>query len=86
MTTELLRTRLAGAGFDVAGITPSNEGFAAVSGIASLTDGRSVFAKTFAERLDGDVFAAEANGLDALRAAGLATPPSFTAATTCSSS
>jgi fructosamine-3-kinase len=33
-----------------------------------------VFAKTFAERPAGDVFAAEAQGLDALHAAGLSTP------------
>lgn len=55
-------------------VRPTDEGFAAVSGIASLADGRTVFAKTFANRPAGDIFAAEADGLDALRIAGLATP------------
>ncbi|BEP13116.1 hypothetical protein acdb102_14270 [Acidothermaceae bacterium B102] len=71
---ELLRARLTRAGFDVGAVRPTDEGFAAVSGIASLADGRTVFAKTFDEQPGGDVFAAEAGGLDALGAAGLATP------------
>ncbi len=58
----------------MAAVRSTDEGLAAVSGIASLVDGRVVFAKTFAESHDGDVFAAEAEGLDVLGAAGLATP------------
>ena len=74
MTTGPLRARLAAAGLEVAHVRPTDAGFAAVSGIASLTDGRTVFAKTFAHQPDGDVFAAEVEGLDALRVAGLSTP------------
>jgi fructosamine-3-kinase len=74
VTPELLRARLTRAGFDVTGVRQTEEGFAAATGIASLADGRTVFAKTFAQQPGGDVFAAEAEGLDALRAAGLATP------------
>ena len=55
-------------------VRPTSQGFAAVSGFASLADGRSVFAKTFARSPGAGVFAAEGDGLDALRAAGLATP------------
>jgi fructosamine-3-kinase len=74
MSTQLLRHRLAGAGLQPADVRLSGEGFAAVSGFATLADTREVFAKTFAQRPDGDVFADEAEGLTALRGAGLATP------------
>lgn len=74
MAAELLRERLVRAGFDVAGVLPSDEGLAALSGIASLSDGHRVFAKTFTRPPGDDVFALEAEGLEALRAAGLATP------------
>ena len=74
MTTELLRGRLAAAGLQPVEVRPTGEGFAAVSGLVTLADTRAVFAKTFAQRPDGDVFAAEAEGLEALRGAGLATP------------
>ncbi len=74
MTLEMLRSRLAAAGMDVNQLRPTDEGFAAVSGIASLADGRSVFAKTFSQQPGGDVFAAGADGLGALRSAGLETP------------
>ena len=52
----------------------TDEGFAAVSGLVTLADTREVFAKTFARRPGDDVFAAEAEGLEALRDAGLTTP------------
>jgi fructosamine-3-kinase len=71
---ELVRGRLVAAGLPPVDVRPADEGFAAVSGFAVLGDGREVFAKTFARRPDGDVFADEAEGLDALRAAGLRTP------------
>jgi fructosamine-3-kinase len=74
VTIDLLSGRLARAGLEVTEVRPTDEGFAAVSGLVSLADRRTVFAKTFAHHPGGDVFAAEADGLDALRAAGLATP------------
>jgi fructosamine-3-kinase len=45
-----------------------------VSGLVTLADTREVFAKTFAQQPDGDVFELEAEGIEALRDAGLATP------------
>jgi fructosamine-3-kinase len=74
VTTELLRERLAAAGLQPVEVRPTDEGFAAVSGLVTLADTREVFAKTFAQRPDGDVFADEAEGIEALRGAGLATP------------
>ncbi|RKS72447.1 fructosamine-3-kinase [Motilibacter peucedani] len=74
MALQQLRDRLDAAGFPVSDVRPTDEGFAALSGIASLQDGRTVFAKTFAQQPDGDVFAAEAEGLVALGSAGLRTP------------
>ena len=71
---HLLRDRLADAGFRPADVRATDEGLAAVSGLVTLEDGSQVFAKTFAAHLDGAVFAAEADGLQALRGAGLATP------------
>jgi fructosamine-3-kinase len=72
--TDLLRGRLAAAGLQPVDVRPTDEGFAAVSGLVTLADARQVFAKTFAEPPDGDVFAREAEGIAALRGAGLTTP------------
>ena len=74
MTTQLLRERLAAAGLPPVDVRQTGEGFAALSGLVTLEDEREVFAKTFVQRPDGDVFAAEVEGLEALRGAGLATP------------
>jgi len=74
VTTQLLHDRLTAAGFRPVDVRATGEGFAAVSGLVTLEDGRAVFAKTFARPPDGEVFAAEAEGLQALRGAGLATP------------
>jgi fructosamine-3-kinase len=74
VTRDLLRDRLVAAGLRPVDVRPSDEGFAAVSGLVTLADTREVFAKTFAERPGGDVFTDEAEGLEALRGAGLATP------------
>jgi fructosamine-3-kinase len=74
VTTTLLTGRLAAAGLQPIAVRPTSEGFAAVSGLVTLADSREVFAKTFAQQPDGDVFAQEAEGLEALQAAGLATP------------
>lgn len=71
---ELLPDRLAAAGLHPVDVRPTGEGFAAVSGLVTLADTREVFAKTFAQQPGGDVFAQEAEGLGALREAGLATP------------
>lgn len=74
MSADLLRDRLATAGFGPVDVQPTGEGTAASSGLVRLADGLRVFAKTFASRPDGDVFSDEAQGLRALRGAGLATP------------
>ena len=71
---QLLRDRLTAAGLPPVDVRGTDEGFAAVSGLVTLPDTRVVFAKTFARRPDGDVFAAEVEGRDALRAAGRVTP------------
>jgi fructosamine-3-kinase len=74
VTSELLSDRLASAGFEPVAVRPAEEGFAAVSGLVTLADAHVVFAKTFAQRPDGHIFADEAEGLEALRHAGLTTP------------
>jgi fructosamine-3-kinase len=74
VTTELLQDRLAAAGIRPVDVRPTDEGLAAVSGLVTLADRRQVFAKTFAQRPEGDVFADEAEGIEVLHAAGLATP------------
>jgi fructosamine-3-kinase len=74
VTTELLWHRLASAGLQPVDVRLTDEGFAAVSGFATLADGREVFAKTFVRASDAHLFAREAEGLDALRGAGLSTP------------
>lgn len=70
---QTLHERLTAAGLTPTEIRPTSEGLAAVSGLATLTDHRVVFAKTFAEEPLGDVFPQEAEGLAVLRAAG--SPP-----------
>jgi fructosamine-3-kinase len=70
-----LRTSLERAGIgDVVAVEPVSGGLAAVAGIATRRDGPPVFVKAFDDVLDGDVFAAEAEGLAALRGSGMATP------------
>lgn len=74
-TTALLLRRLHTAGLsDVVAVEPATGGLAATAGLAHRGDGTSVFAKTFDEPSPGDAFAAEAEGLTVLRAAGVATP------------
>jgi fructosamine-3-kinase len=74
VTTELLTDRLAAAGLQPVDVRPTGEGFAALSGLVTLADTREIFAKTFAQQPDGDVFTQEVEGIEALRGAGLATP------------
>ncbi|MFD6908577.1 fructosamine kinase family protein [Streptomyces sp. NPDC060077] len=74
-TTALLLRRLHTAGLsDVVAVEPATGGLAATAGLAHRGDGTSVFAKTFDGPSPGDAFAAEAEGLTVLRAAGVATP------------
>ncbi|RZS80132.1 fructosamine-3-kinase [Motilibacter rhizosphaerae] len=73
MSTDLLLARLSAAGLSPAAVRTADEGFAAVSGFATLADGREVFAKTLPEPASG-LFASEAEGLGALRGAALGTP------------
>ncbi len=72
---SLLLDRLHAAGLrDVVDVEAAPGGQAATAGLAHRADGTSLFVKTFAEALDGDALGAEAEGLDALRAAGVTTP------------
>jgi fructosamine-3-kinase len=60
---------------DVVTVEPVAGGLAALAGIAIRRDAPPVFVKAFADLPDGDVFAAEADGLTALRErGGVATP------------
>ncbi|WP_436531552.1 fructosamine kinase family protein [Actinoplanes sp. HUAS TT8] len=71
-----LLDRLHRAGMtDVVSVEAVAGGLAAVAGIARRRDGSAVFVKAFAETPEDDVFAAEAEGLTALRElGGVATP------------
>ncbi|MGW5353646.1 fructosamine kinase family protein [Streptomyces sp. NPDC004031] len=70
-TASLLLRRLHAAGMrDVGAVEPVTGGLAAVAGRARRGDGTEVFVKGFAESPSDDAFAAEAEGLGALRAAG----------------
>ena len=60
---------------DVVTVEPATGGLAALAGVATRRDAPSVFVKAFDEAPDDDVFAAEAEGLAALRElGGVATP------------
>ncbi|MET8264699.1 fructosamine kinase family protein [Micromonospora arida] len=70
----LERLHLAGMR-EVVAVQPVTGGLAAVAGIATRRDAPPVFVKAFADPPDDDVFAAEAEGLAALRElGGVATP------------
>ncbi|MEU1249748.1 fructosamine kinase family protein [Micromonospora arida] len=72
--TLLERLHLAGMR-EVVAVQPVTGGLAAVAGIATRRDAPPVFVKAFADPPDDDVFAAEAEGLAALRElGGVATP------------
>lgn len=74
--TALLLERLHAAGMtDVVDVAHASGGQAAVAGLARRADGTSVFVKGFVEAPSDDAFAAEAEGLDALRTLGGATTP-----------
>lgn len=75
-STDLLLTRLHAAGLtDVRSVEPATGGLAAEAGFARRGDGTTVFVKAFAEPPSEDAFAAEAEGLDALRTLGGVTTP-----------
>lgn len=72
----LLLRRLHAAGMtDVVEVAQASGGQAAVAGLARRADGSSVFVKAFVESPSEDAFAAEAEGLTALRTLGGATTP-----------
>lgn len=74
-TTFLLESlRRAGIG-DVVTVEPATGGLAAVAGIATRRDAPPVFVKAFTDAPDDGVFAAEAEGLTALRELGGITTP-----------
>jgi len=75
-TTTFLLDCLHRAGIrDVVSVEPATGGLAALAGIATRRAGPPVFVKAFADPADDDVFAAEAEGLTALRElGGVATP------------
>jgi fructosamine-3-kinase len=72
--TGLLRYRLRMAGFDAESVQPAAGGVISQAGIATLYGGGQVFAKTLPSAAPSDVFEVEAEGLRALRQAGLRTP------------
>jgi fructosamine-3-kinase len=73
---SLLLQRLHSAGIDdIVAVEPSTEGMAAVAGLATRRSGARLFVKTFVQPVADDLFAHEAEGLQALRQlGGLATP------------
>jgi fructosamine-3-kinase len=71
---HLLVRRLREAGFGVASVTPASGGAVALAGLATLADGRTIFAKTL-PGAGSDVFTVEAAGLRALTDLGGATTP-----------
>jgi len=76
LTASLLLQRLHTVGIDdVLAVEPSAEGMAAVAGLATRRSGTRVFVKTLAAQPANDLFAQEAEGLQALRQlGGLMTP------------
>lgn len=71
----VLRATLERSGLpDVVAVEPLSGGLAALAGIATRRDAPPVFVKAFDDVPDDDVFAAEAEGLAALRESGMATP------------
>jgi len=75
-TADLLLDRLHAAGLrDVTAVEPVEGGIAALAGIATQRCGPPLFVKSFVDVPAGDLFAAEAHGLDVLRErGGVATP------------
>lgn len=74
-TTSFLLDRLRAAGLgDVVSVDPAPGGQAATAGLARRATGGRLFVKAFTEPPSDDAFAAEAEGLSALRDAGMATP------------
>ncbi|HET9222886.1 MAG TPA: hypothetical protein VFO07_10300, partial [Roseiflexaceae bacterium] len=75
-TASLLLQRLHAVGIDdVLEVDPAAEGMAALAGLATRRSGTRVFVKTFAAPPPDDLFAQEAEGLQALRQlGGLVTP------------
>jgi hypothetical protein len=78
MTANLLLQRLHAVGVDdVLAVETSAEGMAAVAGLATRRSGTPVFVKTFAAPVADDLFAQEAEGLQALRLLGGLHPTSY---------
>ena len=80
--TSVLLDRLHAAGLDdVAAVEPAHGGMAALAGLATRRGGPPLFVKSFVEVPADDLFAAEAEGLRALRDLGaVATPDVVVAA------
>jgi len=75
-TTSLLLDRLHAAGLrDVTAVDPVEGGLAALAGVATRRGGPGLFVKSFADVPADEVFAAEAEGLGALRERGGLTTP-----------
>ncbi|MBS2964615.1 fructosamine kinase family protein [Actinocrinis puniceicyclus] len=74
--TSLLLDRVHAAGLsDVTAVEPVEGGLAALAGLATRRSGPPLFVKSFVDVPAGDLFAAEAEGLEVLRERGeLATP------------
>src|SRR5690349_7257273 len=80
MDLRLLVERLHQAGFPVDSVVPAAGGVVALAGLATLRDGRQVFAKTLPVTNSG-LFAVEAEGLRALAESGGANTPEVLAST-----
>ena len=80
MDLRLLVERLCEAGFPVASVVPTAGGVVALAGLATLSDGRRIFAKTLPVTHPG-LFAVEAEGLRALADFGGANTPEVLAST-----
>jgi fructosamine-3-kinase len=74
-SAAFLRASLDRSGIpDIVAVEPVSGGLAALAGIATRREAPPVFVKAFDDVPDDDVFAAEADGLAALRGSGIATP------------
>jgi fructosamine-3-kinase len=81
-TAALLLNRLHDAGLtDVTAVEPVDGGMAALAGLATGPGRPPVFVKSFGDVPDGDLFAAEAEGLRVLRERGGAATPDVVLAT-----
>jgi len=73
--TDIVIERLRDAGFAATTVDAAAGGVVAVAGLATLTDGRRIFAKTLRQTAGSDLFEVEAAGLRSLHELGGVTTP-----------